>query len=124
MYAARGDRRARARECPAAVLVAAPDAVGRSRPPGQWNSQTSIPLQRPLEGLLAERESLTLEEAAALEAENRARYDLAPPEGSPGNYNAFLARLRESAGQDFPDCRPARRSDPGADGGRRSAAGR
>ena len=56
---------------------------------GQWNSQTSIPLERPLEGLLAEQDSLTLEEAAALEAENRARYDLAPPEGSPGNYNAF-----------------------------------
>ena len=56
---------------------------------GQWNSQTSIPLERPLEGPLAVRESLSLEEAAALEAENRARYDLPPPEGSPGNYNAF-----------------------------------
>ncbi len=56
---------------------------------GQWNSQTSIPLERPLEGLLAEKDSLTLEEAAALEADNRARYDLPPREGNPGTYNAF-----------------------------------
>ena len=56
---------------------------------GQWNSQTSIPLERPLEGPLAGRESLTEEEAAALEQENRARYDLPPREGSPGTYNAF-----------------------------------
>jgi len=56
---------------------------------GQWNSQTSIPLERPLEGPLAEKESLTLEEAATLEADNRARYDLPPREGNPGTYNAF-----------------------------------
>ncbi len=56
---------------------------------GQWNSQTSIPLERPLEGPLAGRESLTEEEAARLEAENRAAYDLPPREGSPGTYNAF-----------------------------------
>ena len=56
---------------------------------GQWNSQTSIPLERPLEGPLAGRESLSEEEAARLEAENRAAYDLPPREGSPGTYNAF-----------------------------------
>jgi len=56
---------------------------------GQWNSQTSIPLERPLEGPLSGRDSLTEEEAAALEQENRARYDLPPSEGNPGTYNAF-----------------------------------
>jgi hypothetical protein len=56
---------------------------------GQWNSQTSIPLERPLEGQLAGKEFLTEEEAVALEQENRARYDLPPREGSPGTYNAF-----------------------------------
>ena len=56
---------------------------------GQWNSQTSTPLQRPLQGPLAERETLTLEEAETLEAANRARFDLPPREGSVGNYNAF-----------------------------------
>ena len=56
---------------------------------GQWNSQTSIPLERPLEGPLAGKEALTVEEATALEQENRARYDLPPSEGDPGTYNAF-----------------------------------
>ncbi len=56
---------------------------------GQWNSQTSTPLQRPLEGPLAGRESLPTEEAASLEATNRANFDLPPREGSVGNYNAF-----------------------------------
>ena len=56
---------------------------------GQWNSQTSTPLQRPLEGLLARREPLTSEDAAALEAANRESFDLPPREGSVGNYNAF-----------------------------------
>ena len=56
---------------------------------GQWNSQTSTPLQRPVEGLLAGRETLTSEEAETLEATNRAFFDLPPREGSVGNYNAF-----------------------------------
>ena len=56
---------------------------------GQWNSQTSTPLQRPLDGPLAGRESLPDEEAASLEATNRANFDLPPREGSVGNYNAF-----------------------------------
>ena len=55
----------------------------------QWNSQTSIPLERPLEGPLSGSDTLTLEEAASLEAANRARYDDAPQEGNPGTYNAF-----------------------------------
>jgi hypothetical protein len=56
---------------------------------GQWNSQTSIPLERPVTGPLAGKEALTVEEATALEQENRARYDLPPREGDPGTYNAF-----------------------------------
>ena len=56
---------------------------------GQWNSQTSTPLQRPREGPLAGRDTLTLEEAETLEATNRANFDLPPREGSVGNYNAF-----------------------------------
>ena len=56
---------------------------------GQWNSQTSTPLQRPREGPRAGRETLTLEEAETLEATNRANFDLPPREGSVGNYNAF-----------------------------------
>ena len=40
---------------------------------GQWNSQTSTPLQRPLQGPLAERDTLSQEEAemAAFEANAR-----------------------------------------------------
>src|SRR5712691_10482079 len=34
---------------------------------GQWNSQTSTPLQRPVEGKLAARETLSEDEAEALE---------------------------------------------------------
>ena len=56
---------------------------------GQWNSQTSTPLQRPAAGPLAGRETLPVEEAATLEATNRANFDLPPREGSVGNYNAF-----------------------------------
>ena len=35
---------------------------------GQWNSQTSTPLERPLEGRLAETDTLSVEEAQAIEA--------------------------------------------------------
>ena len=56
---------------------------------GQWSSQTSTPLQRPLEGPLARLGTLTAEEAETLEATNRANFDLPPREGSVGNYNAF-----------------------------------
>jgi len=56
---------------------------------GQWNSQTSTPLERPLGGVLAGRATLTASEAETLETANRARFDLPPREGSVGNYNAF-----------------------------------
>ena len=46
-------------------------------------------MQRPREGPLAGRDTLTLEEAETLEATNRANFDLPPREGSVGNYNAF-----------------------------------
>jgi len=56
---------------------------------GQWNSQTSTPLQRPLEGPLSSRDALSQEEADTIETSNRAAFDLPPREGSVGNYNAF-----------------------------------
>src|SRR5436309_15901887 len=56
---------------------------------GQWNSQTSTPLERPLTGPLAGKEALSEEEAQNLEEENRKSIDSAPREGDPGTYNAF-----------------------------------
>ena len=56
---------------------------------GQWNSQTSTPLERPLDGPLADRTTLSQNEADTLETANRAAFDLPPQEGSVGNYNAF-----------------------------------
>ncbi len=90
----------------AIALAPAESAGGQSRPAepmpaaprtpwgdpdlqGQWNSQTSTPLERPADGPLAGRETVPLEEAATLEATNRANFDLPPREGSVGNYNAF-----------------------------------
>jgi hypothetical protein len=56
---------------------------------GQWNSQTSTPLQRPLEGQLASRETISEEEAEAFEDANRQVFDRKPTAGDPGTYNAF-----------------------------------
>ncbi len=56
---------------------------------GQWNSQTSTPLERPLDGPLAGRGALSEQEAETLETSNRASFDLPPRTGSVGNYNAF-----------------------------------
>ncbi len=56
---------------------------------GQWNSQTATPLERPLTGELAGKETLTDEEAEALEQRNRDRNDSAPVAGDPGTYNSF-----------------------------------
>jgi hypothetical protein len=56
---------------------------------GQWNSQTSTPLERPLAGPLAGKETLSDEEAESLEEENRKSIDSAPSRGDPGTYNAF-----------------------------------
>ena len=56
---------------------------------GQWNSQTSTPLERPLDGPLAGRGALSEDEAETIETANRASFDLPPQAGSVGNYNAF-----------------------------------
>jgi hypothetical protein len=56
---------------------------------GQWNGQTSTPLQRPVSGPLAGRETISDEEAETLEESNRASIDRAPTPGDPGTYNAF-----------------------------------
>src|SRR5215510_7543735 len=83
------------------LCVASPRIAGqgtrKSTPPrtawgdpdlqGQWNSQTSTPLQRPLEGKLASRETLSEEEADANEEAERRSFDQAPRKGDPGTYN-------------------------------------
>jgi hypothetical protein len=46
-------------------------------------------LQRPLQGPLAERDTLSQEEAETLEESNRQSFDQAPRAGDPGTYNAF-----------------------------------
>jgi hypothetical protein len=56
---------------------------------GQWNSQTSTPLERPLTGALADRETISEDEAEDFERANRAIFDQAPRAGDPGTYNAF-----------------------------------
>jgi hypothetical protein len=56
---------------------------------GQWNSQTSTPLQRPTTGPLANRDTLSEEEAETLEETERRSFDEAPRAGDPGTYNAF-----------------------------------
>ena len=86
---------------------------------GQWNSQTSTPLERPRDGRLSETDELPAEEAEAIEAANRAAFDLPPPEGSVGNYNAFWrdvgrALTRTSLIVDPPDGRIPPLSEEGA----------
>ena len=54
---------------------------------GVWDFSSVTPLQRPEE--LADKEFLTEEDAAALEARAAGRVDTAPPPGSPGAYNRF-----------------------------------
>src|SRR3979409_615716 len=56
---------------------------------GQWNSQTSTPLERPLTGERAGKEELSDEEAETLENKERASFDAPPSAGDPGTYNAF-----------------------------------
>ncbi len=56
---------------------------------GQWNSQTSTPLERPLTGALAGKETLSDEEAESLEQAHLARGDAPPAAGDPGTYNSF-----------------------------------
>src|SRR5215216_6892389 len=56
---------------------------------GQWNSQTSTPLERPQSGELAKKDALTDEEAESLEEANRRTFDQQPAPGDTGTYNAF-----------------------------------
>jgi hypothetical protein len=56
---------------------------------GQWSSQTSTPLERPLAGALAGKDTLTDEEAESLEVEHLASGDRPPAAGDPGTYNSF-----------------------------------
>jgi hypothetical protein len=56
---------------------------------GQWNSQTSTPLERPLTGELAGRETISEDEAEEFESRNRQSFDAPPTKGDPGTYNAF-----------------------------------
>jgi hypothetical protein len=56
---------------------------------GQWNSQTSTPLERPQTGALAGKDSITDEEAESLEVKHLADGDAPPAAGDPGTYNSF-----------------------------------
>ena len=56
---------------------------------GQWNSQTSTPLERPGTGPLAGKETLSDEEAENIEAKHLDQFDAAPRNGDPGTYNSF-----------------------------------
>ena len=77
---------------------------------GQWNSQTSTPLQRPTSGPLSGRETISEEEAETFEETERRGFDEAPRAGDPGTYNAFWrdqgkALTRTSLITDPPDGR-------------------
>ena len=77
---------------------------------GQWNNQTSTPLQRPTSGPLANRETISEEEAETFEESERRSFDEAPRAGDPGTYNAFWrdsgkALTRTSMITDPPDGR-------------------
>ena len=69
--------------------VAPRTACGDPDLQGQWNSQTSTPLERPQTGALANREAVSEEEAEALEAQHLANGDRPPAAGDPGTYNSF-----------------------------------
>lgn len=56
---------------------------------GQWNSQTSTPLERPQQGKLAGRETISEQEAEEFEQTERKTFDAPPTQGDPGTYNAF-----------------------------------
>jgi hypothetical protein len=71
------------------TFVAPRTAWGDPDIQGQWNSQTSTPLERPRAGALAQKETLTDEEAENLEAAHIARGDAPPAAGDPGTYNSF-----------------------------------
>src|ERR1700730_15953234 len=67
---------------------------------GQWNSQTSTPLERSGTGPLAGKETLSDEEDESLESKHLDQFDAAPRTCYPGNSKSFwrdsgtlLARL-------------------------------
>src|SRR6478672_9590012 len=77
---------------------------------GQWNSQTSTPLERPQQGKLAGKETISEQEAEEFEQAERKTFDAAPTQGDPGTYNAFWrdqgkALTRTSLITDPPDGR-------------------
>lgn len=77
---------------------------------GQWNNQSSTPLERPTQGPLAGKATITEAEAEALYQAERASFDEAPAAGDPGTYNAFWrddgkALTRTSLISDPPDGR-------------------
>ena len=77
---------------------------------GQWNSQTSTPLERPVSGPLANRDQISEEEAETFEQTERRSFDEPPRQGDPGTYNAFWrdegkALTRTSLITDPPDGR-------------------
>jgi hypothetical protein len=84
---------------------------------GQWNSQTSTPLERPQQGKLAGRDTISEQEAEEFEQAERKTFDAAPTQGDPGTYNAFWrdqgkALTRTSLITDPPDGRvPAYTAD-------------
>ena len=84
---------------------------------GQWNSQTSTPLQRPTSGPLANRDTISEEEAETFEASERRSFDDAPRAGTTAGEPASAApakaapapaaRPRTPAQGRHPDLAPA-----------------
>jgi hypothetical protein len=72
-----------------AAYVAPRTAWGDPDLQGQWNGQTSTPLERPRTGALAGKETLTEQEAEGVEQANLARGDAPPAPGNTGTYNSF-----------------------------------
>jgi hypothetical protein len=78
---------AAAKKAPAPKWTPPKTAWGDPDLQGQWNSQTSTPLERP--GALKDREFLSEDEAETFEENNRTSADRPPAAGDPGTYNAF-----------------------------------
>ena len=80
-----------------------PPRLGDGRPDlqGVWDFRTATPLERPAQ--FGDRETLTEEEAAAVEAGAavfQQFIDRPPPEGSVGAYNAFWLDFGTTVGED------------------------
>src|ERR1044071_2356767 len=74
----RGDGQQRGAGAKAAKYAAPRTAWGDPDLQGQWNSQTSTPLERPLTGALVGKETLTEDAAQNVEEATIARADPAP----------------------------------------------